>query len=227
MTSSYPIRFNFDKNKYKKMNKSIGTNREGISFEEQFLDISDQEIVNILKMRKHYQPEAAQAAINEAQKRGIIHSEDDLLGEEFRPQGLGRPSFFPIGNTEAQNQAILNSLCRIMYGISLIPLIMTYYQFNNGKIISAILHLAAALIAMAVTYRLNRTKRSFLAHLLLAFNVPVMGYAIYLLSEKGIPTTMDAVATAVVLLTILYTTISMNLVAAKLQRNIEKSDRER
>ena len=59
------------------MNKSIGTNRKGISFEEQFLDISDQEIVNILKMRKHYQPEAAQTAVNEALKRGIIHSEDD------------------------------------------------------------------------------------------------------------------------------------------------------
>lgn len=208
------------------MNKSIGTNRKGISFEEQFLDISDQEIVNILKMRKHYQPEAAQAAINEALKRGIIHSEDDLLGEEFRPQGLGRSSVFPIGNTEAQNRAILNSLCRIMYGIALIPLIMTYYQFDNGKMVGAALHLAAAFAVVAVTYRLNRTKRSFLAHLLLAFNVPVMGYAIYLLSEKGIPTTMDAVATVVVLLTILYTTISMNLVTAKLQRNIEQPEQE-
>jgi hypothetical protein len=209
------------------MNKSMGTNREGISFEEQFLDISDQEIVNILKLRKHYQPEAARAAINEALKRGLIHAEDDLLGEQFRPQSLGRPSIFPVGNTEAQNVAIVNSLCRIMYGISLIPLIMTYYQFDNGKILGAIIHLIAALVVIAVTYRLNRTKRSFLAHLLLAFNVPVMGYAFYLLAEKGIPTTMDAVATAVVLLTILYTTLSLNFVTAKLQRNIEQPEQER
>lgn len=205
----------------------MGTNREGISFEEQFLDISDQEIVNILKLRKYYQPEAARAAINEALKRGLIHAEDDLLGEQFRPQSLGRPSIFPVGNTEAQNVAIVNSLCRIMYGISLIPLIMTYYQFDNGKILGAIIHLIAALVVIAVTYRLNRTKRSFLAHLLLAFNVPVMGYAFYLLAEKGIPTTMDAVATAVVLLTILYTTLSLNFVTAKLQRNIEQPEQER
>jgi Ca2+/Na+ antiporter len=114
-----------------------------------------------------------------------------------------------------------------MYGISLIPLIMTYYQFDNGKILGAIIHLIAALVVIAVTYRLNRTKRSFLAHLLLAFNVPVMGYAFYLLAEKGIPTTMDAVATAVVLLTILYTTLSLNFVTAKLQRNIEQPEQER
>ena len=213
---------NFDQNKYKKMNKSSNTILEGNSFEERFIDISDQEIINILKMRKHYQPRAVVAAMAEATKRGIIHSEEDLLGEEFRQTPLPKPSLFPIGNNEKQNIAILKSLCRIIYGISLIPLGLAYLNFNARHYMSASLFVLVFILIITITIRLNRTYRAFLGHILLAFNVPAMGYAIYYLAQKGAPTTMDSVVTVIVILTILYVTLSINFIASKLNRNQEK-----
>lgn len=193
--------------------------QKGNSFKDQFLDLPDQEIVNILRMRDHYQPDAAKAAIEEAIKRGIITNEDELSDERFKVQKLPRYPFFPIGRTTKQNLSILNNLCLLMYGLSLIPLGLAFLEIGNRHYIWMTCLIIFFLLIVMTTYRMKRSRQPFLGMILLALNVPTMGYAIYSLSQKGFPTVMDSVATALVVFVILYATISINVVAGELRRN--------
>ncbi len=83
---------------------------------------SDEELLLILKKRKQYQPEAAQVAINEAIKRGLIHSEQDLFAEKFQHTAPGY-SFFPtIENEKARNKT-RKSIARIFLITGAAPII--------------------------------------------------------------------------------------------------------
>ena len=73
--------------------KSIETNKP--DFRSSILNNSDEEILVILKKRKQYQPEAAKLAIQEAIKRGLINSEQDLFSEKFQEQS-SKSFLFPI-----------------------------------------------------------------------------------------------------------------------------------
>ena len=62
------------------------TNKPG--FKTLIPEYSDAELIKILKVRDHYQSEAIAIAVEEAIKRGIINSEQDLLAKEFREAPL-------------------------------------------------------------------------------------------------------------------------------------------
>ena len=63
--------------------KSIANSNQS-DFRSLIPDYNNDELINVLKKRKQYQKEAAEVAIQEAIKRGLIYSEQDLFADEFQ-----------------------------------------------------------------------------------------------------------------------------------------------
>jgi hypothetical protein len=189
------------------------------SFEYRLKEVSDEEIINILKFREHFQPHAVKAAIKEAMKREIISSLDDLDNDKFKSQPLPPKSLFPLSTNEGQNNAIFKSLCRITYGFSIIPIVYGALEIANQHLVPAIIAILAGLIVIISTYKLEKTKNTIFSQILIFLNLPSIGYATYHLISLGRPTIMDIFTSLVIVLVILYTTLYLH----KLNTNFNKN----
>ena len=193
-------------------------NNEGNSFEYRLKEVSNEEIVSILKFREHYQPQAVKAAIREAIKRGIIESIEDLEKEEFTPQEIQR-SLFPISSSKSQNLSLFKSLCRLCYGLGIIPLIFGVLQIPRHQLTMGVIIIIVGLSIIYLTYKLEKEKKLFLSQLLLLFNVPAIGYAIYWISSSKNLSKMDIVVTVIFLIIIFYITIYVNKLNGHFNKN--------
>jgi len=194
-------------------------NNEGNSFEYRLLEVSDEEIVSILRFREHYQPQAVKAAIREAIKRGIIESIDDLEKDEFKPQSIPK-SLFPVSMVKSQNVAIFKSLCRICYFFGAIPVIFGFFQIASRHLTMGFISLIFGISVLYITFRLEKERKLFLAQLMLFFNVPVIGYAIYRFSSFGTTSGMDVLVAGVSIILLLYTTLYINKLIVRFNRNL-------
>ena len=191
----------------------------GNSFEYRLREVSDNEIITILKHREHFQKQAVKAAIKEALKRGIIQSVDDLNSKAFQPEPLPPRSLFPIGLNELQNVGIFKSLCRIFYGFGLLPILYGVFQFRKESFLGSIAAILTGIIIIFVANRLEKTQKPLYSNLILALNLPAMGFGIFYLTSTGNPSTMDTVAIAIVLIVMLYTTFYAYKLASHFNKN--------
>lgn len=106
--------------------------KEKPDFTKQIPEYSDDEILTILKKRKYYQPEAARLAIDEAIRRGLINSENDLLALEFHVKPL-KKSLFPKIEDRTQKKKISKSISRGLLITGIIPLIFGMLKINEGN----------------------------------------------------------------------------------------------
>lgn len=84
---------------------------------------SDEEIRKVLKKRKLYQKEAADFAIQEAIRRGIIYSEQDLFAAEYKPEPE-KFSIFPIIENEKVRHKFKKSIARSLLILGALPLVL-------------------------------------------------------------------------------------------------------
>jgi hypothetical protein len=192
---------------------------EGNSFEYRLKELSDEEIVSILRFRDHYQPQAQRDAIKEALRRGIISSIDDLNNEEFKQQPIPSKSIFPVSMVEAQNQSVFKSLCRICYAYGIFPLIFGILKIIENRLILGIVALALGISILYVTYMIDKEKKLFLSQLLLALNVPAIGFAIYQLATTH-PSAMDVFVIILIISILLYTTLYINKLILRFNRKL-------
>ncbi len=94
--------------------------------------LADEGILDVLKKRDYYQSWAVEAALDEAIKRELIHSEEDLLSPEFRVEPL-KPSLFPKIDRESNRARIRRSLGRSFLITGVLPLILGFTQINEGQ----------------------------------------------------------------------------------------------
>lgn len=175
------------------------------SFEYRLKEVSDEEIITILRLREHYQAHAVKAAIKEALKRGIISSMEELEKDKFKPQPLPPRSLFPISLVESQNNSIFKSLCRINYLFGIIPVVFAIFQAVNHNYASAIISFLISFPIFFYTYKLEKERRTLFAQLLLILYVPLIGFAVYNLSLNK-PSKIDYVFATVIIVVIIYTT---------------------
>jgi len=91
-------------------------------YAQMYAEFPDDEIIAILKKRKHYRKEAAKQAIAEAIKRGLINSEQDLFAEEYKVEPL-KFSLIPSIENENARRKIQKSLSRSLMILGLVPII--------------------------------------------------------------------------------------------------------
>lgn len=198
------------------MAKQDTENDNGNSFEYRLKEVSDQEIISILRFREHFQPQAVKDAVKEALKRGIINSVDDLNKPEFQPQSIQPRSMFPVGINRNYTFAIFKSLCRIFYIFGLIPVLFGVFQFISHNYIPAIVAVLAGAGFIAIAHRIEKKIEPFWANVILFMNIPVVLMAFLFINNKTNVHNMDIFSIIIVVLVFLYTSIYLKKLTTNL-----------
>lgn len=174
-------------------------------FRERYQQLSDEKIKEILRLRKNYQPEAAEAAINEAIARNIIYSRQDLLAEEYNTESHISIRFFPTIHKTQQKQKIKRSICRVFFLAGIIPLIhggLQLFQNKNNK--WAILIILGGIIWLFLNYQYSKTNHKKYWYSLLLLLIAGGCYTFYALFSMKIISIMDITITSICCLLIAY-----------------------
>jgi hypothetical protein len=190
----------------KQSTKNENENENENSFEYKLAEVSDEEIISILRYKEHFHKKAVKAAVKEALHRGIINSVDDLEKKKFQPQPLQPKTIFPIGTSDAYTIRIFKSLCRIAYGFGLLPIIYATFQFLHHNYINGITASLAGFAIFFIVYKLDTTLSRQYSNYLLLLNIGAAIIAILHLKSLGAPTAMDGFAISIVVIVILYIT---------------------
>ncbi len=189
------------------MTKQSTKKENGNSFEYKLGEVSDEEIISILRYKEHFQKKAVKAAVKEALYRGIIKSVNDLEKKEFQPQPLQPKTIFPLGTSDAYTFGIFKSLCRISYGFGLLPIVYATFQFLRHHYVNGITASLAGIAIIFIVYKLEKTLSRQYSNYLLLLNIPAVIIAVLHLQSLRAPTIMDGFAISIVIAVIVYVTL--------------------
>lgn len=151
------------------MENQEGKNDQFIFFFERYHDQSDAEILNILHHHKDYQAAAVNAVVKIAIERGLIHSEQDLMAPEFQNVRNFRFTFFPgIANVYYKKQ-LKNSVSRVLYLLSLLPVIFGVLSYAKGEYDHALAGIGLGILWAVLCFFYQRSLKSFF--LILMFSI--------------------------------------------------------
>ncbi|HKI88930.1 MAG TPA: hypothetical protein VKA38_07890 [Draconibacterium sp.] len=149
-------------------------------------EYQDQEIMEILKKRVYYQPEAADLAIKEAIKRGLIHSEQDLFAEEFRVKPL-RYKLFPTIEKEDQKNKIRRSIARGLIITGALPTVWGSIRINDGVIPEGIILVTLGVLWIFLSSRIfRRTEKRIIRLLFILLTLSVIYVTKLLINLKSL-----------------------------------------
>ncbi|WP_340112774.1 hypothetical protein [Maribellus mangrovi] len=139
-------------------------------FRDQILECNDEALIKILTQRTYYIPEAAQLAIDEAIRRGIISSEQDLLQDKYRVQELNF-TWFPQPINNSNRTRIRKSVGRSLVICGIFPVVYGFIKLNAGNQIEGKLILGFGLLWIFLSSQLLRTFQKQFVFVLLAANI--------------------------------------------------------
>lgn len=175
-------------------------------FREIIAGYTDEELINVLKKRKLYQKEAADFAIREAVRRGIIYSEQDLFSKEFKdePQKF---SLFPTIESETTSKKFKKSLSRSLLILGALPVVWGIIKVFEGYINEGILIFIFGIAWSLISFQLLRLTNPNvkLIHLLFLMAFVAAGYIIRNFSLSNSLNRIDILITAIGLGFVLYT----------------------
>lgn len=185
------------------MHEKSKTENNNSDLQEIFNKHTDEQILEILKKRVHYQPEAVDLAVKEAINRKLIHSEQDLYSPEFSPEPL-KPKLIPDIHREKNRNRIRKSLGRSLVIAGVLPLIFGFVRYNAGQLMEGIILLAFGLLWMFLSAQIIRRGSKTVIHLLLGITSVSMLYVGYHFAGSKSIIFMDVFITAVLYLFVFY-----------------------
>jgi len=188
---------------YLKMQEKSKTETNNSDLQEIFNKHTDEQILEILKKREHYQPEAVDVAVKEAISRKLIHSEQDLFSPEFSPEPLKR-KLIPEIHREKNKNRIRKSLGRSLLIAGVLPLIFGFVRYNSGQLFEGIGILVFGLTWMFLSAQIIRKGSKSVIHLLLGIAFASLIYVGYLFADSKSVIFMDAFIIAVLYLLVFY-----------------------
>ena len=129
---------------------------ENTDLKEKICSLKDEELIILLQQRNGYRKEAIEIAIQEAQNRKIIDSEEDLKTQRFQPVPKPPRSFFPHLSTENQVTKIFTSLIRILYLIAIIPIFFGALKIIESQILDGIFLISSAALWIGISVLLQK-----------------------------------------------------------------------
>lgn len=160
-------------------------------------EYSDEEILNILRKRKMYQPEAAEMAVQEAIKRGLIHSEQDLFDKDFQAKPM-KFLLFPTIEDEKIQIKIRKSISRGLLISGVIPTIWGFLKLYDGKTIEGGILAILGILWIYFSAKLIRKANLSIVNSLFALLLLSVIYIVKLLLNSGTFIFMDVFIPAVI-----------------------------
>ena len=170
---------------------------------EKYSRYSDAEIISILKKRHQYQPEATRTAIGEAIKRGIIHSEQDLFSDEFRPREQ-RFTLFPVPENDAGKQKLIRSILRVLIIAGMIPLIQGFMKLRIYETSEGILLISSGLVWITFIWLLHKTRKNMFFYFLFALILGSVFYTVNHFTGMKHAKIMDVFVSGIIHLLVVY-----------------------
>lgn len=133
---------------------------ENENLEKRIRSLNDADLLQVLKLRDSYTPEAATIAIEEALSRGLIGSEEDLEQAQFQPDATPGKSIFPYLNEKKQFQRVFSSLIRLLYLVAVLPLLFGVLMLTDHQFVNAVSFLVVGGAWLTFSVLANKYKDS-------------------------------------------------------------------
>lgn len=185
------------------MKENSNTENQSEHFREVMRRHSDDELVKVLKKRKHYQPEAARHAVEEAVSRGIINSEQDLYSEKFTEISPKTKLFPEIENPVARKK-VRRSISRSLLLVGVIPLVWCLARWNVNTLPVSMMVLSYSLLWIGLSAGLSITKNVRFAYGLLFLLVPGLIFLVRMMLQNRFLLAYEIVVPVMLTFLILY-----------------------
>ncbi len=158
----------------------------------------------MLKKRKLYQKNAADFAIQEAIRRGIIFSEQDLFAKEYKHEP-DKFSFFPTIENEKARNKFKKSISRSLLILGAVPLVFGGLKIFEAQIFEGIVIFIFAVVWCFMSFQLMRNAvDEKLVYLMFLLLVLAVGYIVKTLISIHSLTTIDVLVTIIGVGFVLY-----------------------
>jgi len=174
-----------------------------IDFRTLISEYSDEKLITALKQRTYYIPEAEKFLVEEAIRREIIFSEQDLLADEYRVEEL-HFSFFPSIKDNKIRDRIRKSIARSSVIAGIIPVVFGLLELNKGESVEGSLILFFGLFWIFSSSQLVKAFQKIYVWLLLAASVLSLGYIVVRFILTKDPVFMDVFIPFIVFGFIIY-----------------------
>lgn len=186
--------------------------------------LSDAELIELLKLRDSYQPEAVEFAVQEALRRQVIQSEVDLQSTRFQSKHRHAKTIFPHLNNEKQFQKVFSSLIRVLYLVAIIPFVFGVLNLIEPKVRDGLVLLGLGLLWAGLSVRLQMRQRAqtpLVLMVLLLFGL-IRGF-FSLKDLSGLQLT-DLIVFGVAILLLTYVLVYIRVLLVRRQNNEGHSD---
>jgi hypothetical protein len=164
-------------------------------FMEIIANYSDEELRKVLKKRRLYQIEAAEFAVEEAIKRGIINSEQDLLAAEFQPEPR-KYSLFPIIENDKIRGKFKKSIARSLLILVVLPLVWGSLKIIESQNMEGILILVFGVSWGLASFKLMHSVNMNLIYFMFAMLLIAVAYIVKIFVYSSSMQTFDIIVSA-------------------------------
>ena len=133
-----------------------------MDFYERYISLTDNELLDVLKRRNDYQDLAVEAAVKIAIERKLIFSEQDLLLPEFESLKSDVSKLFPTVSNKYHRQRLIGSIFRVLYIISLLPLVFGLMKYAEGQTLFSFIGLGLGLVWFTLSFFLSKSHRKLI-----------------------------------------------------------------
>jgi len=165
-------------------------------FEKIIAGYSDDEIKKVLKKRKLYQKEAADFAIQEAIRRGIIYSEQDLFAKEFKHEPE-KFSIFPSIENEKARAKYQRSISRSLLVMGAVSMVWGSIRIFESHSIEGLLIFVFGAVWSFLSFQLMRSVNLKLVYLMFFLLILLIAYLAKTMMSIHPPTTIDIVIASI------------------------------
>lgn len=163
----------------------------------------DEEIMDILRKINLYEPPARKLALEEAIRRKLIHSEQDLFAPDFAPKKL-KFSLFPSSEKRETVTRTIRSLSRALLLAGVIPVIFGILKFQVAKYGEGSALMLTGLVWISAAWMVyTRQDHRYWSPLWIITLLSAAYVARILILLKGLRT-MDYVVPAILFLVVFY-----------------------
>jgi len=159
---------------------------------------TDDELRKVLKKRKLYRKEAADFAIQEAIRRGLIYSEQDLFAKEYKDEPE-KFSIFPSIENEKARAKFKKSISRSLLILGALPMVWGGFKIYETQSLEGILIFVYGVAWSLTSFQLMRSAKlnPKLIYFMFLLAILAFGYLVKIFISSHFINTIDLLISAI------------------------------